>query len=523
MSAHDYAAPVGVDAIPPNAGWSSQCGPSPADPRKIAEHTRSFAARIISLAAATFIMVQQVATAADLPTGWTNGLALPSLPDALRKITDTGGWRSKLEQAGVQLTLTYYGDAFANPWGGVKQGLGYDGRFAAIIDADLSKLIGWSGAKFHTSLHFIHGTQFSTINLQNLALVSGIEAPPSARLFNLWIEQNFGSNINLRLGQFGVGQEFVVSPTAGLFVNAAFGWPVLPAVNLPSGGPAYPEATPAVRLTWKPNDQVTFRAAIFNGDPAGPGNQNPVYRDPYGVAFRVNDPPLLITELAFAHNQDRTAGQEHPHEEGIRAQRRTRDGHGRSTSILDLPGSIKIGGWLHTAQFADQRYNTQGGLLAISGTPLMHSGNVTIYGLIDQMLWRNGERELNAFLRVAGTPRDRNFLSYYVDTGFSYKGPIDARPDDLIGFAVSYSRVSPQAAAYDLDLEALTGSPMPIRNYETAVELTYQMQLADDWYVQPTLQYIINPGGHVPNPADPSGRSAIPNAFVVGLRTFLSF
>ena len=64
----------------------------------------------------------------------------------------------------------------------------------------------------------------------------------------------------------GVGQEFVVSPTAGLFVNAAFGWPVLPAVNLPSGGPAYPEATPAVRLTWKPNDQVTFRAAIFNGD-----------------------------------------------------------------------------------------------------------------------------------------------------------------------------------------------------------------------------------------------------------------
>jgi len=64
-----------------------------------------------------------------------------SLPDLLRQITDIGGLRSRLEQAGVRFTFTYYGDGFANPSGGVRQGPGYDGRFGVIIDGDLEKLV----------------------------------------------------------------------------------------------------------------------------------------------------------------------------------------------------------------------------------------------------------------------------------------------------------------------------------------------------------------------------------------------
>ena len=92
---------------------------------------------------------------------------LPDVPAYLRQITDWGGLRSKLEQDGLKFTFTYYGDAFANPSGGVQQGFGYDGRFGTIIDADLDKLWGWSGATFHASIHQIHGTQFSATNLDN--------------------------------------------------------------------------------------------------------------------------------------------------------------------------------------------------------------------------------------------------------------------------------------------------------------------------------------------------------------------
>ena len=177
-----------------------------------------------------------------------------SVPEYLRQTTDWNGLRSAMERAGLYFTFTYYGDAFANLAGGEKQGLGYDGRFGTIIDADLEKLMGWSGAAFHASIHQIHGTQFSAEHLDNLLTVSGIEAPPSTRLFNLWVEQKFGDQINLRVGQFTAAQEFLVSQNANLFVNSTFGWPVLTAQDLPSGGPAYPEATPGIRLQFTPNN-----------------------------------------------------------------------------------------------------------------------------------------------------------------------------------------------------------------------------------------------------------------------------
>jgi porin len=86
---------------------------------------------------------------------------------------------------GSPFTSSYYGDAFDNPFGGVKQEPGYDSRFAIITDGDLDKLAGWSGAKFHASIHSIFGNQFSGANLDNLMLVSNVEAPPTVRLFNI--------------------------------------------------------------------------------------------------------------------------------------------------------------------------------------------------------------------------------------------------------------------------------------------------------------------------------------------------
>jgi hypothetical protein len=47
----------------------------------------------------------------------------------------------------------------------------------------------WWGANFHASIHEIFGMQFSANNVQSLATVSGVEAPPSVQLFNLWIER----------------------------------------------------------------------------------------------------------------------------------------------------------------------------------------------------------------------------------------------------------------------------------------------------------------------------------------------
>jgi len=116
------------------------------------------------------------------------------------------------------------------------------------VDADLEKILGWNGAAFHASIHQIHGHGLSGNNLDNLLVVSGIEALPATRLFNLWIEQKFAGGVSIRAGQLSTQvaptQEFFVSQFGSLFVNATFGWPAIASVNLPSGGPTYPLATP---------------------------------------------------------------------------------------------------------------------------------------------------------------------------------------------------------------------------------------------------------------------------------------
>jgi porin len=447
--------------------------------------------------------------------------AQPSFADLWQAVAEFGGARDPLEKAGVKFTFTYYGDALGNPSGGVYQGMGYSGRFATIVDVDLEKTIGWTGATFHVSEHQIHGPGLSLNYLDNLLIASGIEALGSTRLFNLWIEQKFGSQANLRVGQFSAGQEFMVSDYANLFVNASFGWPGLASQDLPSGGSTYPEGTTGVRLAIAPDDPLSLLMAVFDGNPAGQGLNNPVTRDPSGILFRTNDPAFVIAEINYDYNQDKIGGlRNDPNQEG--SQGRAID---RRTSGSGLPGTVKFGAWVNGGVFPDERFNTLGGLLGVvGGQPLPHRGDYAIYGVIDQILWRPGDgRELDFFLRASGGPSDRNLIDAYLDTGFNVKAPLASRPDDLLGLAFAFARISPRVSAEQRDVQAATGTPMPIQNFEAAIELTYKMQLAKGWWLQPDLQYIIHPGGNIPDPIIASGTVPIPNALVVGARTLLRF
>src|SRR6266436_4672783 len=124
--------------------------------------------------------------------------------------------RAALANKGMQFQLIYFGDLLDNPSGGVRQGATYIGRLGLTVDADLEKIVGWNGAAFHASIHQIHGHGLSGNNLDNLLVVSGIEALPATRLFNLWIEQKFADGMaSIRVGQLSTQ----VAPTQEFFVS----------------------------------------------------------------------------------------------------------------------------------------------------------------------------------------------------------------------------------------------------------------------------------------------------------------
>ena len=111
-------------------------------------------------------------------------------------------------------------------------------------------------------------------------------------------------------------------------------WPTIAAVNLPSGGAAYPLSTPGVRLKVDPIKDVSLLLAVLNGDPAGPGPGDEQIRNRYGLNFRVSDPAFIIGEAQFRRN------------------------HGKDDT--GLATTLKLGGWGHLGEFNDQRFANDG-------------------------------------------------------------------------------------------------------------------------------------------------------------------
>ncbi len=416
---------------------------------------------------------------------------------------DWGGVRSSLEDAGVKLGAIETSEGLADLAGGAKTGAVYEGRTELDLDLDLEKLVGWDDAVIHVNAWQIHGRGLSGNDTKNLLTISGNEADRGFLLSDLYLDQTmWGGLVSLRIGQLASDDEFIVSKVAGLFINSTFGYPGLPSLDQPSGGPDYPFATPAVRLKLAPTDQLTLLFAAFNGDPAGPGTGDPQLRDPSGTAFRLSDGVLGFFEAQYAVNQGKDA--------------------------TGLPATYKLGVWLHSGRFDDLHFDRNGLSLAdprSSGQPRLHDGDWSVYGIVDQMLWRKPDTDdqgLSAFVRLMGAPSDRNLVDFYADGGFSFKGPFDGRGDDLVGLAVAYSRISADASRLDADLR-LSHPGRPVRDNESVVELTYTAQVAPWWQLQPDLQYVVHPGGHAPLPTDPTEARAMGNATVLGLRTTITF
>ncbi|MGX1322060.1 carbohydrate-selective porin OprB [Bradyrhizobium sp. USDA 377] len=262
-------------------------------------------------------------------------------------------WHDGLANKGLNFDATYIADNIANVSGGVKRGAIHFGRLDLSVDADLDKLVGWTGGRFYASAFVIYGQGLSRNYLMNLATISEIEALPDQRLYNAYFEQSFfNDRLNIRAGQQAADVEFFDSQTDDLFVNGTFGWPAIKASNLPAGGPAPPIAVPGIRIKAALSDKVTLFGAVFNGDPPGPGDQDPQLRDHHGLAFRVNDPPWLIGQVRF--NYDIDVG-------------------GRP-----LAGNFTPGAWKHYGSFDSQRFTAEGQSIADpagTGLPARLRGN----------------------------------------------------------------------------------------------------------------------------------------------------
>jgi len=135
--------------------------------------------------------------------------------------------------------------------------------------------------------------------------------------------------------------------------------------------------------------------------------------------------------------------------------------------------ALKTGFWLHTA---DKTFN---------GTTF--SQDYGYYGIIDyELLKLNEDSSIGAFINWGAVPRARNEIVSHFDVGLHMHGIIPTREEDDIGIAF---------------IRANTHS-----GQESVYELTYRMVIMPWLAIQPSFQWIQNPGG---TPAAPANKVSI--------------
>jgi porin len=411
-------------------------------------------------------------------SAWSQGSSHDTLLEStlLERETVTGEWlggRPLLEDRGVSLFGSYTCEVWGNTTGGLKTGSVYTGLLEFGAEVDLEKLVGWSGGSVGTSWLWLSGRDASEDLVGNFLTISNIAGFNTLRMMELWFQQNFlEDKISLRLGNITADSEFLVSDFGGLFINAEFGWPALAGMNMPGAGAAYPTGGLGARLALEPTDWLGFRSGVFLT------NLIPQNINRAGFRWDLNSKQAVtwMNELCFSHGT----------------------GEGSQT----LPGFVKAGMWLQTGAEANA-LDSESGLT-----------NTGFYLLADQMLLPERREDdsisnegMGAFAGLGFTPPGRNVVDFYLNTGVTYKGLIPGRDEDTCGLACGLASPSHGADA-DLRNEGLAPQAA-----EMVLEATYQCVIAPCCFVQPDIQYVINPGATL----------ATGNALVLGARFSVVF
>src|SRR5215210_2940995 len=116
---------------------------------------------------------------------------------------DPAGTRKWLNDHGVVYSLIYTNDVLSNLSGGNRRGTIDQGKLEAIVAVDLQKLAEWQGLILYANAFQIHNTgRIRRDYVGGINTIAAIEATPTTRLSELWLEQKFsGGQASLRVGQ----------------------------------------------------------------------------------------------------------------------------------------------------------------------------------------------------------------------------------------------------------------------------------------------------------------------------------
>ncbi len=352
---------------------------------------------------------------------------------------------------GFKFEASYIGDVVNNLSGGIKTGTRYLGMANIRAGFDTEKAGLWKGTFVYVNAANTHGAMPSAELLGDMQVASNIEAGNHTYIQELWIKQAF-KNLELTAGLQDLNVEFAASEYGAMFLNSSFG--ILPIVSGNIPAPIFPLTSLGLTAKWNILKNTTLLAAVYDGSPSD------FDYNPYNLNWRFNngDGMLAIAELQ------------------------------QQVEINKLPGVYKLGAYTHNhfiGRLFDQNFPDS----------LNHT-TLGLYAYGDQELWQSGNKNLGMFFQLGYSPSKQSANHHYVGLGMNLTGLFGKTNSNILGLAVAHS-----------GFEAGMGS-------ETTIEMSYQANITPNVFIQPDIQYIIDPSG---------GYSDLDNCFVATLRVGLSF
>ncbi len=436
-------------------------------------HTPKLIATLSSLMALSCVGITAAEPAAVAPE--KSGLMRFLEQDYL--LGDWMGGRSWLRDHGADFEFFYYGSMPNVVAGGRSIDRVYQGLFAMTMDLDSKKLAGYEGGRFHVGGLWLHGEKpFSDAFIGDLNKVNLIDYPNGLRLWEMYYEQKmFDNALSLKLGQLSVDQDFIKPEYAQIFVNQTYFFPTIhfnlfDLPGFPVGHhalPASPLTATGARLRWESSPRVYTQVAVYDGSPdrSDSGGRISLHRE---------QGALIYLETGYKWNSEATD-----------------DG---------LPGNMKFGGYYHTDDFYDN-FNTVRAFASVGPGPTTHSGNYGVYATVDQQLYSEGiendpaRQGLGLFGRGGWAPKDRNLVEWAADAGLVYKGLFPGRDWDSLGASFAWMWMSDDVASAQRVVNAIAPGTFSPVDYEGLIEVTYKAQVTAWWTLQPSLQWVMHPGG----------------------------
>jgi porin len=383
---------------------------------------------------------------------------------------DWAGFRTELRRFGITPTASYTAQFMGNASGGQSRGFTYSGTLQAGIFWDLEKLLRIAGFSFNVGGAWSTGKNLSGDSIGNIFTVQSAYTNPgngsnNVTLGELYLQQQlFNNALTIAAGRLAPQSTFATMPALNQYINGG--------VNTVPGNlgindqsfTAYPAGVEwGVQAIYNLAPTWQLAAGVFNT------NQNAAAGRKGGLDFSIrrgNRGALSVAQLNYLNNH--------------------------AADDAGLPGQYSFGAFYDSNHFTSLRdFNST------------KSGNFNVYGMFQQMIYRDGnsgsQKGLTVWGETAMAPRlSVNTMPYFIGAGLIYHGLISSRANDIISAGVFhgvFSRYVPRTTS------------------ETVIESNYQVNVTSWLSITPDFQYVIRPGG----------RSAIGNAVVLGTQLAVNF